>query len=207
MAEDKRPALRVVAPDEVPARPEPPRAERPAPETTPSAELSAFRAAVDDALATSLIGAAYLSCAGEYLADAAVAFYHQAVAHAPAGTFRHDVPPGLRSAEATRAWVGSHLDDLRCVADGAIDRPETYVRASDLRAAARHAADELTRALGAAAQAGLWFDERRAGLLRDAAGDIAIGDRFAREGIVAPEPEPEVDTYVFGLDALGGLLQ
>lgn len=214
-AEDpKRPALRVVAPGETAPQPETPRAS-PEPDAPPT-EAAVFQTAVREADAQALIGAAYLTCAGAYLADAALNFYHSAAAHAPAGTFRHDSPPGLRSAEATRAWLETHLQAVKTMARAreAGAAPTAYERGDDTRRAAALAAEELLRSLEAARAAGLWFGERCAGLLRDAIEDLATVNAFLTHPVViveqaAPEapmiaePKSLADLYVLGLDVLG----
>lgn len=216
--EPKRPTLRVVAPDEAP---EPQRDDAKLPSTPPrdsgepSHALVAFSERAERFDASVPIKAAYLACAGCWLAEAALAFHHQAVAHAPADTFRHDTPPGLKSAEATRAWLQTHIDALKKAA-AAEDRPSAYLRANDLRAAVLLAAEDLDRALTVARTAGLWFEERHENLFKDATEDLDSADAI-RATAQPTRPAEDLDiaiagqelpslweTYWFGADVLAG---
>ena len=167
------------------------------PAVTPSVVSVTFGKVVESVDVRVPLSTAYLVCVGCGLSDAALDFYHQAIAHAPAGTFRHDVPPGLKSAEATRAWLGTHLAAVKkgAKADDAATRP--YARGEDLRQAVALAGSDLDRALGAATVAGLWFEERAANLFKDAV-----------EALVAPAPlvkqvKSKGSAYILGCDVLG----
>jgi hypothetical protein len=138
--EPKRPPLKLVTPDTEPVQP--PSAVIPA--HAPSQEAIAFSQKAKSVNARVPFKAAYLASAGAYLADAALDFHHQAASHAPTGTFRHDVPPGLKSAQATRTWLGTHLNALREMAKPG-DKP-AYARSEELKKAAQLAGDELDRA-------------------------------------------------------------
>lgn len=144
--------------------------------------------------------AAYLVCDGCYLADAALSFYHSAAAHSPAGTFRHDVPPGLKSAEATRTWLGTHLAAVKLMADD--ESVRSYSRARDLKEAVALAATELQRAHATAQSVGLKFDDRYAALLTDADGDLEFVSKY-RAPVSLVQVDPDDDAYIVGAFVLG----
>lgn len=209
-----RPNLRVVRPDEK-IRPEEEVAASPVPAAVPldppSAAATAFSKGVDVVDATVPLNAAYLVCAGCFAADTVLDMYHQAVAHAPPGTFRRDVPPGLKSAQATRAWLGTHLQAIKKKATETDAATADYARAADLKQAVALVAAEADRAVSAAKVAGLKLDDRRDNLLKDVTGSLVPPDRTPAEKIephVAPEAEikfvdAEDDLYVFGACVLG----
>jgi hypothetical protein len=144
-----------------------------------SAQIDAFRRLVDEVDPSVPICAAYLVCVGRWLVDAAIDFYHSAVAHAPPGAYRRDCPPGLKSAEATRSWLDTHLDAVKTLAASTPGRPKApYGRPVELRRAVALAGDELCRSLGAARQAGLWFDERLNARFAEAAEDLTAVTEF-----------------------------
>lgn len=195
-----RPPLRVVTPDErvEPSAPTEPAAKSPSVPVESTKEFHTLQVRVEDTDAARPIVAAYLVCDGCYLADAAISFYHSASAHAPTGTYRHDVPPGLKSAEATRAWLGTHLSDVKkMIAD---DSQTSYARGKELKQAAVLAATELQRAYATAKDAGLNFDDRYAGLLCDTAEDLAFVHTFRKPVIVEIAEE---DAYAIGAHVLG----
>jgi hypothetical protein len=206
MSEDpQKPFLRVVTPDEktpppAPAEPAIPPA---VPEDIVSKERLAFAKAVDAVDAARPLSAGFLVCTGLYLADAALAFHHQAVAHAAPGVFYRDVPPGLKSAEATRAWLGTHLEAVKALAED--KTVEKYSRATDLQAGAKLAAAELDRALGVSKAAGLWFADRHAALFADVAEDLGNLAAYYGRGVQPAVIEPEVDIYILGCEALSTL--
>jgi len=197
--EPNRPPLRVVAPDESPPEPVAAPVIPPATPLEVTKEHTAYLAAVDATDATSPLRAAYLICDGAYLADAAISFYHSAVAHAPVGTFRHDIPPGLKSAEATRAWIGTHLVAIKAMIP---DESKTICeRAKDLKQAATLAASELQRAHATAKGVGMNFDDRYATALKEAALDLAAVRDF-----VPPKAPVVEDAYEIGAFVLGNSL-
>lgn len=143
-----------------------------------------------------------------YLTDGALAFHHSAVAHAPPDTFRCDVPPGLRSAEATRAWLGTHLAAVKELARQQSPKPP-YARARELKAAVALAAAELDRAFAVTKTAGLWFDERRVGLYKDVDEDIRNVQAFVTRPVLVQKSADDVlsdarsaSLYSIGCEAL-----
>lgn len=207
MSEDKAPKppmLRVVAPDE-PAPPSP--APAPLPTTNiafaPSSESTAFDKYAETFDASSPLVAAYLTCVGLYLADGALSFYHQAASHAAPGVFRHDMPPGLKSAEATRAWLGTHLAAVKKLPEKYTrDKDCKYARAKDLKSAVALAGSDIDRALATAKSVSLNFDDRAKNLFSDVTEDLKALDGFLkRPKKVAAPVEP--DLYLFGCDVLG----
>lgn len=205
MSEPKRPGLRIVAPGEAPPSPDPAPAPVatpvPATQAGPSKGAAEFNAIINALNAMVPINAGCLVNAACYLSEAALGYYHQAVAHAPANTFRHDIPPGFRSAEATRAWLGTHLAALKAMAGGEV---KPYDKANDLKQAAAMATTELDRATATAKSTGLWFEEREEHLFRDAMEDVALAENFGKNAVVLKQ-EPESDLYILGMDVLGGL--
>jgi hypothetical protein len=160
-SKNDRPTLRVVRETDAP-----PRAVKTGVVTeeqaAPVLESAVLNAAVEVMDASIPKNAAFLTAAGCRIADTALGFYAQAAEHAPAGTFRKDVPPGLKSAQATRAWLSSHVMHLKQKVTG------VYPRAADLKEAVKLAGRELARSLHAARIAGLKLDARHDEVVNDA---------------------------------------
>jgi hypothetical protein len=92
----------------------------------------------------------------------ALDLYHQTVAQVAVGTFHRDVPPGMKSAEATKAWLGTHLNALK-------GRTGEYTGGNDLLEAVILTASELNRACSIAeCYANLNASERVSHAFRDA---------------------------------------
>lgn len=206
----KPPYLRIVGPDEKAQEAPNPAPNLTSPHTNVSVEETSeaateFSKAVDDVNAAVPISAAYLVCAGCYVADAALSTYKQAAAYAPGGTFHNDTPPGSRAAEASRAWLGDHLQQIKKKAAEEYASTRPYDRASDLKEAAKMAATELDRAIAAAKIAGLKLGKRRDYLLEDARSSIVA---LPKE-IVKPEDATAIyaedDLYIFGAYVLGAV--
>lgn len=167
MAEDgKRPVLQLVT-EEVAqgvlgSAGTPP---EPSPINIVEADAFAKHAASLDAAVPLLAG--YLVCAGSAVADAAIDFYHSAAAFAPQGTFRHGIPPGMKAAEATRAWLSSHLSAIKTMGRRT-GGTNPYARHADLQDAVQLAATELQRALGVTQSVGMHFGDRYKAILTDA---------------------------------------
>lgn len=202
--ETKRPTLRVVSPDEAPETPP----LQPGPvvaQPSPSAEYTrlAHLTSESETDASVPINAAYLVCVGCRLAEAAVDFHHSAAAHAAPSVFRNGVPPGLRSAEATRTWLDTHLVQVRELANTAPGQPKApYPRCRDLAEAVRIAGQELDRAHAVTKVAGLWFDERRAQLFTDAIEDLENVGAFVharRDGELTVETEPIYSDSIYDI--------
>ncbi len=153
-----------------------------------------FRAAVDSVPAAEPARAAQMVLAGLQLVDAALAIHHQAVAHAPAGTFRGGITPGLRSAEATRAWLGTHLASIARLPAST----RVYERAADLRDAAVLAARELDRAVALGTAVELPISARAEACFTEAR------DRLLRTPRCAAPPRALL--YLDGVDAIGALV-
>jgi hypothetical protein len=170
--------------------------------TAPTTARTNFLTLAKSLDATNPLQAAYLICASCYLSDAALAFFHHAAAHAEPGVFRRNVPPGLKSAEATRAWLGSHLDTVREMARSERAIPK-YKRDRDLVVATQLAAEELDHALAAAKMANLELGDRHEALFKDATDDlIAVRDFVPHQKQVSTQ-KPE-SLHSFGLSVLGG---
>lgn len=201
--EQKRPALRIVKPhEEVPPEvlPELPKKEstEPIPEPPRLTTSVSYEKALEGIDPHVPLVAAFLACVSARVADLAVSFYHHATQHAPKGTFRKDVPPGLKSAEATRAWIGTHLLELK--------KPKiikTYERGNDLREAARVAGAELDRALSLTRVAGLWFEDRCSKIFEDAIVDINCVSSFITGNPVLEIEIVVENVYLMGCDVLG----
>lgn len=167
-----------------------------------SKEAVAFATRVGNLNAAVPVNAGYLVCVGCRLADAALAFYNTAASHAPSGTFRHGVPAGLKSAEATRAWLETHLEAVRALANDVTQK--SYVRADALKESVILASAELDRALGVATLAGLYFKDRHANLFSDANSDL---DTCAELAANPPQEnaKPSKDKYIEGVFILAGI--
>lgn len=196
----ERPALRIVRPGEEQPR-EAPSVETPkaisVPQPQPSEGLRGFKgtlASLDPKVPRT---SALLVCAGCSLAEQAVAFHHQAIAHAAPGTFRGGISPGLKSAEATRAWLQTHLDAHRKLAREHDEVTAPYSRAEDLLSATELAGAELDRATAVAGVAGLLFGDRATRAFKDAS-EIAT-----RKDLDTPQPVIESSEYLLGVDVMG----
>lgn len=208
MNDSDRPNLRVVREDEAPrvedAQPAAvaPSVSATIPVEPASSEASAFSGAVSVADASRPLSAAYLVCAGCYVADAALDMFHQAASHAPPGTFRRDTPPGLKSAEATRAWLDSHLSAIKKLAESGAAK---YDRAVDLKQAVTLAASEIDRAAIVGRVAGLQFNARRDDVLRESRSSLAVPTQttaIASSDSNLVEVRAEESLYDFGRCAL-----
>jgi hypothetical protein len=193
-------ALRIVQPDEkAPTKPEPASTSAPTTVASIASAVAAYQKRVGELDATVPINAVYLACVGATIADQALSIYHQAVAQAAPGTFRKDVPPGMKSAEATRSWMLTHIDPLKKGASDADAASKPYARAKDLIQAAQFSGAELTRAVDAASVAGLNFASRAEDMLTTAVKrlDEVSSYKPAKRDVISVDSD-----YIIGTDAL-----
>ncbi|SRR5579862_1316952 len=155
------------------------------------------------------LNAVYLAHVGATIADNAISFYHEAASFAT-GMFRNDVAPGLRPAEATRSWIGNHISALKKGSKSPNASITPYERVDDLKEAVTVASSDLDRATAVAKTAGLWLEERRSAVLRD-----ALNTLVHREPPLSPEIVGEnissklsslSEMYLLGSDVLGASL-
>jgi hypothetical protein len=176
------------------------------PTPAPSAEALAFNKAVEGTDGKIPIHAAYLVCVGCRVADEALAFHHQAISHAPPGTFRRDVTPGLKSTQATRAWLETHLDELKKKSEQPDAATAPYERGGDLKEAVIVAGSEIDRGLAAAKTAQLKFEERAANRFKDVAQIVARAADLPKPVAKASASSTTVaagSMYLLGTDVLG----
>ena len=175
--DDKKPFLRVVTEEEGSSSPKEvvsgptvsvPYAQVSQP--SPSNGRLHLEATLDSVQAEILESAAHLANAALRLSSTALDVYQQAQAHAFPGTFRNDIPPGMKSAEATEAWILTHLRDLRSLSrsSSAIH----YTRSEDLKEAVKLASAELDRAGVAGDVAGLKTGNRIEEAFQEAISEI-----------------------------------
>lgn len=189
----ERPTLRIVRPDEVEAPPVVAPAPTPPLAIVSSKESAELAKAVDVIDASSTHSAALLAAVGAQLADETLEMYHQAATHAPAGTFRRNTPPGMKSAEATRAWINSHATAI------AGSSETGYPRSSDLKQAVAFTGSEFDRALSAAVTAGLKFEDRHANALQTATKNVSAIATTPAVEILGEEPQPKFSLFQFYL--------
>lgn len=222
MAKDHdRPTLRLVAPDdrtqdEEPVEPEvSASAETPATSASapvidfnaphvPTDEAVAFLRAAEDVDGRVIICAGYLASVGLYLLDSALSLYAEAMVRAAPGTFRHNAPPGLQSANATRVWIDGHLTSVKRTLETDATH---YEKAADLKKAVIVAGEELDRALDAAKKAGLWTKEQCPVTFNKASESLVVIGAFVKQrseaqaARLAPKTTL-MERYLFGANAL-----
>jgi hypothetical protein len=205
----ERPVLRIVRPDEAQPKEqtptEAPRAHAAVPQPQPSQGLVTLSKTVDGLDLQVPRSSALLVNAGSHLVNQALAFHHQAIAHAPAGTFRNDISPGLKSTEATKAWMRSHFDTIKKTARE-LERVTTpYVRRDDLQQAVKLAGAELDRATAVAGVGGLLFGDRAAAAFKDVVAFLTQPAATATVTITATStviPSEGYGDYILGTDVL-----